>query len=185
MDIVNGQGRRTNHRRRGFRSTPRRRGGGVTLELILNLPIWIIVLLAVIQFGQLLSNLQQVALASRVGAEEAAQTASLPTTDAQLAASDIVVAVEDCLQTAQIIDGSTDWCMVLEHNDGGTSTLTYSSSGGACSCVPGPAPVVPNTYVRVTVCVPFTAVAPNLLGAYGLSFLSNDVQQQTTFMYEL
>ena len=43
----------------------------MTLELILNLPVWIIVLLAVIQFGQLLSNLQQVALASRVGATEA------------------------------------------------------------------------------------------------------------------
>ena len=46
----------------------------IVLELILALPILIIAFLAVVQFGTFFVRMQQVALASRVGAEAASQT---------------------------------------------------------------------------------------------------------------
>jgi hypothetical protein len=112
----------------------------------------------------------------------------LPSGGSLPATNDIVEAVQRSLETAAIINGTTDWCMVVEHNDGGTTTATYTT--GTCGCDLGENPALPSTtpattYVRVTVCVPLTAVAPNLLSFCGLDFSSNTVQQQTTFLYGL
>ena len=162
----------------------RRRGGAITLELIVNLPIWILVLLAIIQFGQLFSNLQELALASRVGANTAANIGTLPTTDAGLSSSVIVTAVENALD-ASGLDETAAWSLVLEHNDGGTFQLTSDQNTGVTVDLTGdPAFPASGTYVRVTVGMSFTAVAPNLLDFCGLDFSTDTVQQQTTFLYE-
>ena len=50
------------------------RHGGVTLEFILALPVFLIAMFAVFQFALFFAGSQQVALASRVGAEAASQT---------------------------------------------------------------------------------------------------------------
>lgn len=164
--------------------------GGVTLELILNLPVWIIFLLAVIQFGQLLSNAQQVALASRIGAEEASETATTTITTAVTVPTNIVEAIEHQLESAGVVDsgGASQCRVILEHNLNGTNER-LDSSGATCSCDPPTEPPLPNTvhdarYVRVTVCVPYSLVAPNLLGAGGLDFSSKLVQHTTTFRHE-
>jgi len=164
----------------------------VTLELILNLPIWLIFLLAIIQFGQVLSNLQQVALASRVGAEEASETATTTITTATTVPSNIIEAIEHQLEAAGIVDtgGASQCRVILEHNLGGTDQR-LDSTGATCACDPPAAPALPNTvpdasYVRVTVCIPFSLVAPNLLDNYscGFSFSSRLIRQTTTFLHE-
>ena len=59
------------------RRTRTRRPGAVHLELIVSLLVFMIGLLAIVEFGLVTTNLQQVALASRQGAEVAANTANL------------------------------------------------------------------------------------------------------------
>ena len=155
----------------------RRRGGAVTLELILVLPVWLIGLLAVIEFGALQGNQQQVALASRVGAEEAAQTPNLNLFSASVPAN-VTAAI-----THQLASSGISWCgLILEHNVGGATTLT----SGSCDCTP-PATALPayGRYVRVSVCVPLTDLVPNLLGSFGLDLSHCKVQQSTTYRYEL
>jgi hypothetical protein len=163
------------------------------LELILNLPVWILALLAVIQFGQLLSNLQQLSLASRVGAEEASETAPATIIGAVTVPSNMNDVIERQLQSAGLVDsgGVARFCVILQHDlDGIDDTLTYSAPGTDCAdCEPPSSPDLPITtpatrYVRVTVCVPFYVVAPNLLSQCGLDFGDNVVRQTTTFMHE-
>lgn len=174
-------------RREAGMQPPQCRRGGVTLELILNLPIWIIFLLALIQFGQLLSNAQQVALASRVGAEEASETAATTITTAVTVPGNIVEAIEHQLESAGIVDsgGASQCRVILEHNLSG-SDQQLDSAGATCSCSPPTTPPLPagTDYVRVTVCVPFSLVAPNLLNSLGLDFSGKVVQQTTTFLHE-
>src|SRR5690348_476309 len=52
----------------------RHRRAGVVLELLLSFPILLIAFLAAIEFGMLFSKIQQLALASRVGAIAASQS---------------------------------------------------------------------------------------------------------------
>ena len=169
--------RREDSRIRGRRS----RRAAVTLELLLTLPVWLILLLATIEFGQLLSNMQQVSLASRVGAEEAAHTLSL---------ANVTDVVDQQMATA----GMTRCRVILEHNvGGGTNTAT----DGACiNCPPpgGPFPSVDTNNdnvpdytpeaVRVTVCVAGDQLAPNLLNACGIDISTWTISQTTTFRYE-
>ena len=56
-----------------------RRRGVAVLEFVLCLPILILPLLAILRYGMYYANLQQVALACRMGAEEASQTTGLDT----------------------------------------------------------------------------------------------------------
>ena len=79
--------------------------------------------------------------------------------------------------------------VILEHNVDGVYVL-MSSAGSTCNCQPPDVSLLPITtpgtpYVRVTVCVPYTSVAPNVLNACGLSLSSRLVQESTTFRYEL
>lgn len=161
-----------------------RRAGSVTLELILNLPIWMIFLLAAIQFGQLNSNLQQVALAGRIGAEEAAERAITGVETATPV--EIIDVVTRQLQTAGVLGPTEAPCdVILEHNVGGNAVELHAVAA-TCTCEP-PANAVPGvgTYTRVTVCVPFTSVAPNLLSGFCLDMSSRVVQSSTTYSHEL
>jgi hypothetical protein len=157
------------------------------LELIIAFPIWLCFLLATIEFGWMLANLQQVAFASRVGGLEASQTTDLSTFTSVPA--EVVTAVEHHLQSAKI----DPWCHIfVEHNLSGTNQeLSYANPAytGTCTCsVPTDAEIAyPDCakYVRVTVCVPMTAVTPDLLGNYGFGIDGKIVRHTTTFRYEL
>ena len=84
----------------------KRRSASVLLELIVGLPILVIIVVASVQFGLFFQNMQQVALASRVGAHKAAETAPLP--DGPAAVGDPAVPVPVVLSQVRLIDGTAD-----------------------------------------------------------------------------
>jgi hypothetical protein len=183
--------RATNRRLRARPPRGRCARGGVTLELIIAFPIWLCILLATIEFGWLMSNLQQVALASRLGAAEASQTEDL---------SSFPDGVKDVIATQlesagmKGEGGKAAWChIIVEHNLNGTnqplSLANTDYSGEPCSCSVPTDTEIPypdcKQYVRVTVCAPMTAVAPDLLGAYGFAIDGRVIRHTTTYRYEL
>jgi Flp pilus assembly protein TadG len=150
----------------------------VAIELLLSLPVWLIGLLAVIEFGNLFSNLQQVALASRVGAEAAARTAALPSSGS--IPSSILSIIDDQLAAANIAPSE----VILEHNAGGTYVRLVEGDGSSAGPSQQTLPAV-GTYVRVTVCAPATQLTPNLLQSFGFDAHAWDVAESTTFQYTL
>jgi len=164
------------------------RRGGVTLELILAFPIWLFFLLAVIELGLLESNLQQVVLASRVGAEEASQISLTGTTGTSHVPQSIVEIVEQQLESAGIAEEGISQCrVILEHNVDGAYVRMDSQNATCDCCAPPDEDFLPSfgRFVRVTVCVPMTAVTPNLLSCFGFDTADHVVQQSTTFRHEL
>lgn len=162
------------------RGRPARRRGGIIVELVLTLPIFLILLVAVVQFGLYHVNMQQVALASRVGAEEASQTPDLE--GFAVVPPNVVQAIEHQLQTAGI-----DECQVkLEHNVGGTAVTLVSQAQG-CECCPDEELDAPayGRYVRLTVCVPLTELMPNCLKLFCYDITGKTTSFTTVFRYEL
>lgn len=175
-------------------SSPRRaeRRAAVVLELILTLPILMIALVAIVEFGLLVSNLQYVESASRAGSRVASRLA--PTGPNQLnngaLPPDILTAVNT--ELANIGPGVVARQVYLEYNVdsmGGVVVMPFMDCGGAsttpCPYVAVNAPTISLTtaYVRVTVFVDFPDVAPNALAYFGLDFSSSVVQQTTTHMW--
>ncbi len=177
-----------NQRQSGRFGRPRRRApkGAVVLELILMFPIWLIFLLAIIEFGQILSNQQQVALASRVGAEEASQTAMLPLSDGHPIPENVLQAINGQLS----ISGISPCRVILEHNVVPSPPSAYPTpvtlSWGSCNCDPPPdaLPLLRHS-IRLTVCVPLSDLTPDLLGMFGFDISNRTLQHTTTFRYEL
>ena len=156
---------------------PRGRSGWITVELILNLPIWMLMTLAVVQFGELASKLQHVSLASRAGADAAAETAALPFAGGVPA--NVVQAVERQLASAHIACQR----IVLEHNVAQQPSALVT--GNAAQSTPRrPLPHVGRS-VRVSVYVRPDAMVPNLLGAVGVDLWSQTLEQSTTLRYRL
>jgi len=155
----------------------RRRPGSITIELLLNLPIWILLVLSMVQFGQLASSVQHVTRASRVGAELAAQCLALP------AGGQVPSEILDAIQCQLASSGMACSQVILEHNLSDTPVTLVSGSGGGLP----PASPLPGcgTYVRVTIFVPVAAIMPNLLGKMGVDLWSRAVEQSTTFRYQL
>lgn len=179
--------------RLSLRPTRGMRGGAVTLEFIIALPVLLIMLLAVVQFGMFFSGLQQVSLASRVGAEVAAQT--------DLSASGTGAPIPPAILNAinaQLGSSGVSACKIyLEHNLGHTIGEPDESdeelewpSGSDCACTP-PATGLPLDAahlvysVRVTVCVPMTELTPNCLELLGFDISARWTQCSTTFRYEM
>ena len=175
------------HTRRPTRNRCRsaaRRQGSVTLEMIITLPVWLIVMGAVVQFGLLIGNRQQVALAARVGAEEASRTADLDlTSDNGPVPSNIVTKVEQQLQSS----GISQCKVTVEHNLAGDPPITLSS--GTCDCPTfgnsATWPPASGSYVRVTVYVPATELTPNILKFFGFDISERYIRNATTFRHEL
>ena len=174
-----------------------RRSGVVTLELILTLPIWLIALFAVIEFGLIVANRQHVALASRVGAAEASETGSLPTTDGDPVPQNVMKAIQQQLSSS----GITQCKVLLQHDVVAMGTTPIDLESGVCDFSGGPVTCTPagcacdapdesdlpttDNYVRVSVYVPVTQLAPNLLASFGIDLSSRYIRQTTTFRYEL
>jgi len=137
-----------------------RKTGAATLELIMATPIFLVVILGVIQFGVFFTRMQMVALACRDGAEIASES-SLPL------AGDVPANVLSAIDQ-QLLSSSIAGCRVrLEHNVGGAQAVL---STGTCDCGPENVltpPLPLDEYVRVTICVPLSEVMPNLLGSFG------------------
>ena len=160
---------------------PRR--GVVLLEMILALPLLIIVVMAIVEFGLLFSNAQVVAMASRAGTQVASELTTIPSSGA------VPVAVETAVARELARIRVTRYRIRLEHNINFTPppltmtpvVLTTTSAGGPTG---GPTPsaitLTPDRrYVRVTVYVWTTDLTPNLLSTFCVD-LSNRVSSQTT-----
>ena len=102
---------------RSYRRLYRR--GGAVLELILCLPVLIIALFAIAEFGVLMANQQQLEYASRIGALVASETNPLPSDDPSFAADGIAMAVKRHLQQSGIDISDANLRITLEHNVGG------------------------------------------------------------------
>jgi hypothetical protein len=152
----------------------------VIVELLLALPVLVIVLLAVLEFGVMMANLQQVSLAARDGALVASQTPDLDT--AAAVPPEVVDAV-----ARQLGNSGMAYCRIrLEHNVGGPQTALLEPPGGGCDCGPNAplAPEPPQTYVRLTVCVDMLQVAPNCLKQFGYDLTGQTASFTTLLRHE-
>jgi len=154
----------------------------IVLELLICLPLWLLGLLAIVEFAQLAIRLQQVALASRVGAEFASQ---IPTPDMPSAGPVpplVLAAIGNQMGSAEMAA-----CKVyLQHNVGG-SLATLESGDCSVPAPPLPSPFPPGEFVRVTVCAEATELAPNLLRTAwfgGLDISTWHVRETTTLHHE-
>lgn len=155
------------------------RAGVYVWELLVVVPLVLLMLLGVIEYGFIYLNLRHLATASRTGTKIAAEQAVFD-----------IMAIKDevdrHLLSAGFASGSAE--VILQHNVGGPTTVI--SSAGApvhfyptTPALPGAA-TVPEGCVRVTVCVPLTLLTPDLLSAFGFSVASLTAQQTVTFAYE-
>ncbi|MGB9688519.1 MAG: TadE/TadG family type IV pilus assembly protein [Thermogutta sp.] len=138
------------------------RRGVLSLELVLVLPLILIALLATVQFGKYFANLQELAFATRVGAEEAAKTSGLSNVEGDPVPTNVVQAIDHQLAAF----GLSRRIIVLEHNIGGTPVSLVEPTGA-----PAPtklSPVPPGRYVRILITVPKADVMPELLKVFGL-----------------
>jgi hypothetical protein len=162
------------------------RRGSLTIEMILVVVVLTTVTIGIVQFGVFYANADEVALAARVGAIEASQTAGLPA--AGTVPGNIVSAIEHQLASSNI-----QWCHIrLEHNVGPGGVLESNfGAPGDCDCAgKTPLPDAPHfgtEYVRLTVCVPLQQVFPQQLSLFGSQLYAADKTYEHTavFRYEL
>ena len=159
-----------------------------TIEIILALPIFLLAVLAIVEFGLLFSNEQTVEMACRAGSQVASKRPTLPVVGGVPAEVNDAVARE----LAQI--GVSDFVVRLEHNinfaGGSGATMapvvltTVTGSGPAASPNPPVISLSPNRrYVQITVGVYSTSLTPNVLNSYGLDLSQRVSSQTTTFRY--
>lgn len=160
----------------------------ITLELILALPIMIIFLFAVVEFGLILASAQQVSYASRFGAKLASEEprssiGGLGDFNTASGGSRLRTEIDRFLDTAGFATGA---CRVtLQHNVSGIDNPLQTDPDDGCDCAM-PMDNLPTMreYVRVTVCVPFQGNIPDLLCGFGVSMEDCHLESTTTFRYE-
>jgi len=157
----------------------KQRRGGAVLELLLALPVLIIGVLAIVEFGLLRANQQQLEYASRVGANIAVD-------DPNPTVTDIDSAVRAHLQEAGIDTADANIRITLQEN---TTGATIETTAGTLNCtVAGSVPAAPagQEFVRVTVCLDIveSQMTPNLLQTLGFDIAGWQMQQTTTLRYE-
>lgn len=170
----------------------RERRGGLTIEMILVVVVLAIATVAVVQFGVFYANADQVALAARVGALEASQTANLPP------AGDVPENIVDAIRH-QLESSNIAFCEVrLEHDvipQGPPAPppppYVLITSAPDCECPPKTPLVSPpfagTQYVRVTVCVPLDQVFPKQISFFGSQLFdpTKTYEHTAVFRYEL
>jgi Flp pilus assembly protein TadG len=166
----------------GLCRTGSTRRGAVTLEFIVALPVLLIVLLAVVEFGMFFSSMQQVDLACRVGAEAASQSTFLP-----YGLATVPPDVTDPISQQLGSSGISPCKIILEHNVLPTPQTLTTTYVPECACDPPatPLPAGLARSVRVTVCVPMSSLAPNCLALFGFDLTGRCAQCSTTLRYEL
>ncbi len=163
--------------RQSPRTARRLRSASITVELLLNLPIWLILLIALVGFGRVLGDAQQVSLASRVGAAVASQSSGLPS------ANQLPDEVRDAVQRSLNAAGLQACQVILEHNAGGHPfTCAAGTHSGTSPSTPLPTDGV---YVRITVLARDPGLAASLLHWIGLDSTTLGLRQSSTFRYAL
>lgn len=168
-----------------------RRSAVITVELLLSLPILLIFLAAVLEFGLIYAVSQKVSYASRFGAKLASEEPRTGLDDLNLAAggSRLRTAINRFLSTAEIPTGACT--VIFEHNACLANQSQTDTDGSGCDCgapatpLPaGPPPAGNPEYVRVTVCVPLIGNVPDLVSSFGFSVAGFTIEHSTVFRYE-
>lgn len=173
-----------------FRKSKRRAAS--LLEIIIGLPIVLILLLAVVQFGLLQSNQQTLKMASRAGALVAAEL-DINGSETQPDA-DIIEAIDEVLRHGGILDFNESIASVgrvqlnysVSYFDGTNTNLhmgeIFIPSQGRCD---PPPTIYPNYhYVQVTICLPATRLAPNAMACFGVDFSGRDAIMTSLYRHE-
>ncbi|WP_261341518.1 TadE/TadG family type IV pilus assembly protein [Blastopirellula marina] len=145
----------------------------MVLELVLTLPILLILLLAIVEFYLLYSNLPRLEAASRAGAI-AASRISLPA--GGNVPSDVIAAVDRQLETLNLPGRQI---ILLHDTAGGTRQLTAGTTYASPTELTDSLPNTRN-YVRVSVQAPMTGLTPNLLKTFGMDISGRIVSQIST-----
>lgn len=149
----------------------------VVLELILSLPILMIFVGAVIEFGLILANMKQVKLASRTAAKVAAETDGLNPATTAAVVTNLRTIVDNQLETAGFGTNASVGVR-LQHSVAGTDS---AESG---TCAEQNTPAIPTDAVRVVVCVELSKLTPDFLSSFGFSVAGRRVELFTTYPYE-
>ncbi|WP_417390078.1 TadE/TadG family type IV pilus assembly protein [Gimesia sp.] len=172
------------------------RSGVVVLELILTMPAFLIMMLAVVQISLIYVAIEQTAFASRYAAKIASETTSgtlddLDTDTAPLGT--LKSNVDRVLRVGGIPLGSCR--LILQHNvlTGGTvkeydypaTPVTGCDCGPPSSTLPSVTDAAATDSVRTTVCVKLDGNIPDFLSGLGFSIQNYVVEESTTYIYEL
>lgn len=173
--------------------------GAVILEVILAMPLLMIALLAIVEFGVMLVNLQYLEFASRTGAQVASQlnqsdfySPVLPNPPVFPAAIAVAVNTQLNQATPNAVPPLTSSSILLEHSvplsgPGVAGSAVEVSNGVPVTSADVAEPPVPAPpayrYVRVTVFVDADELTPNLLAAFGFDLTGKRFQQTTTYAY--
>lgn len=159
------------------------------LEIIIGLPIVLILLFAVIQFGLLQSNQQTLKMASRAGALVAAELV-IDGTETEPDAT-IVNAIDEVLQQGGILalGESIETAGEVQLNyavyDSGTMTVLQDEIFFDARCDPPPTNYPNYYFVQVTICLPATRLAPNAMACFGVNFSERNAIMTSLFRHEL
>ena len=158
-----------------------RRRAASLLEIILGLPLLLMVLFAVAQFGLLQSNQQSLKMASRAGALVAAELNVVP---GEPMPGEVLDAVNEVLRQSGLI-GSSEFIELI-----GGVQLNHNLAGGdvlvaGMGCNPPAIPYPDRPYVQVTVCLEATRLAPNTLSILGINFSNRFVSMSSLHRHEL
>ncbi|QDT26110.1 hypothetical protein Enr10x_14090 [Gimesia panareensis] len=173
-----------------------KRSGVVVLELILTAPIFLMIMLAVVEISLVYTVIEQTAFASRYAAKITSETSSGTLDDLNIDTAPLAALksnVDRVLRVGGIPLGSCR--LILQHNvlTGGTvEEYDYPSTPVAgCDCGP-PSTTLPSVTgasatdsVRTTVCVKLDGNIPDFLSGLGFSIQNYVVEESTTYIYEL
>lgn len=171
-----------------------KRSGVVVLELILTAPIFLMIMLAVVEVSLVYTVIEQTAFASRYAAKIASETSSgtIDNLNADPGGT-LKPNVDRVLRVGGIPLGSCR--VILQHNvlTGGTVQEYKNPDTPVAGCDCGPPsstlPVVSGASatdsVRATVCVKLDGNIPDFLSGLGFSIQNYVVEESTTYLYEL
>ncbi len=181
----------------GLKADSHRRNAVIVLELILGLPILIIFLFAVVEFGLILALSKQVSFASRFGANLASREsrATLGNLNLPAGGSRLLTAINENLATAGISGGACQ--VILEHNVVGAPIPVQTDPPAGCANCVAPGTSLPDLVlscfeagrptpetVRVTVCVSIQDHVPDLLCGFGFSIDDCVIRHTTTYRFK-
>jgi hypothetical protein len=163
---------------------PRKRAGLIAFELFLMLPILLIFLAAVVEFGLILSTVQSVESASRYGAKLVSERPSGVSAVNFANSGNLRSAINRQLRVAGMQRGVCR--LKVEHNGPASPNNGGDApSQQACDCAPPATSLpLPRTAIRLTICVPLEGNVPDLLGTFGFSLQGRVIQQSAVFRLE-
>ncbi len=159
-----------------------RRSGAVVVELMIALPILVIALFAIIEFGLWMSGKQRLEMAARIAAEAASKSASIERLSS-LDGTEIKTKIYRYLENGGIPTENVQ--VALMHNVGNESIVVDPPDGTLIGMDLSEPPQVDCEYVRVVVSIPTNDITPNLLELFLLDVSGLTTTHSKTYRYEL